>query len=154
MEVEEEQKIVTDDMASTSRSSASFSSDDEDEFFPFKCPETCFIEGLYFLSDSTILILLSGQEMRILDTQSFQPEGYDADKIHEKPKKSSKRLSVSSAVDGKSLHLEELETGIRYPPVVKSEHGSFSSAFPLYHQTLKYFNGKFVMMTTKGIQSC
>ena len=92
--------------------------------------------------------------MRILDTQSFQPEGYDADKIHEKPKKSGKRLSVSSAVDGKSLHLEELETGIRCTTVVKSDHGSFSSAFPLYQQTLKYFNGKFVMMTTKGIQSC
>lgn len=91
---------------------------DQDEFMAFRHPEFCFIEGLYFLSDSTILILLSGQEMRILDTQSFEPQGYDADKLLAKPKKVN-RMSVTSAVDGRDLHLEELESGIKCAPVLK-----------------------------------
>jgi hypothetical protein len=131
MEVEEESKKSEDKFAP----SLAFdipNTDVEDEFLAFKYPDTCYIEGLHFLSDSTILILLSGLEMRILDTQSFQPEGYDADGIVNKPRNSNKRLSVSSAVDGKGLHIEELETGIRCTQVVKSEHGSYSDSFPLY----------------------
>jgi hypothetical protein len=81
MEVEEESKR---NEPKTTKSSVKLQ-DDEDQFLAFKQPETCYIEGLYFLSDSTILILLSGQEMRILDTQSFRPEGYDADYLVNNP---------------------------------------------------------------------
>lgn len=42
-----------------------------------------YIEALYFLSDSTILMLLSGQEIRVLDTQAFIPEQYDAERIYD-----------------------------------------------------------------------
>jgi hypothetical protein len=76
MEVEEEAKQLISE-ASTRDSS------DEDPFLAFKQPNTSYIEGLFFLSDSTILILLSNNEMRILDTQSFNPENYDAERIAE-----------------------------------------------------------------------
>jgi hypothetical protein len=39
-----------------------------DEFEAFRQSDACYIEALFFLSDSTLLVLLSGQEMRILDT--------------------------------------------------------------------------------------
>ena len=39
-----------------------------DEFEAFRQSNACYIEALFFLSDSTLLVLLSGQEMRILDT--------------------------------------------------------------------------------------
>lgn len=54
MEVEEESK------KNDSKKSVKLQDDDEDQFLAFKQPEICYIEGLYFLSDSTILILLSG----------------------------------------------------------------------------------------------
>ena len=38
------------------------------DFDSFKAYDTAFIEAIHFLSDSTLLILLSGQEIRILDT--------------------------------------------------------------------------------------
>jgi len=31
-------------------------------------PDTALIQAIYFLSDSTLIIILSGQEIRILDT--------------------------------------------------------------------------------------
>lgn len=39
-------------------------------------------------------------------------------------------------------------------PLIKSEHHEFTNSFPLYQQTLKFFNGKFVLMTVKGLQQC
>ena len=38
------------------------------DFSAFTYYNTCYIEGLYFMSDSTLMVLLSGQEIRILDT--------------------------------------------------------------------------------------
>lgn len=52
-----------------------------DEFEAFKQLDTCYIEAMFFLSDSTLLVLLSGLEMRILDTQNFRPEAYDPERI-------------------------------------------------------------------------
>lgn len=37
-------------------------------FRAFNMPETALIQAIYFLSDSTLMIILSGQEIRILDT--------------------------------------------------------------------------------------
>ena len=54
---------------------------DSDEFEAFKQLNACYIEAMFFLSDSTLLVLLSGHEMRILDTQMFVPEAYDPERI-------------------------------------------------------------------------
>jgi hypothetical protein len=112
---------------------------------------------MFFLSDSTLLVLLSGHEMRILDTQNFRPEAYDPERImaQKQSRLSIKRESLQiSGQNNTTLYPEELEIGIRCARVLKSECGKYSNNFPMYQQTLKYFGGKFVGMTTKGIQGC
>lgn len=37
-------------------------------FEAFMHPQMCNVEALFFLSDSTLMVLLSGQEIRVLDT--------------------------------------------------------------------------------------
>lgn len=68
----------------TTRSSSSEDpAKNEAIFEAFKHPSMYSIEALFFLSDSTLLMLLSGQEIRILDTQAFIPQQYDAELIYE-----------------------------------------------------------------------
>ena len=86
------------------------------DFLAFQHSDTCYIESMIFLSDSTLLIFLSGSEIRILDTQSFLPEHYDADRIFANP------LGVKRQSSKQTLPFpEELEAGIQCTPVLKPE---------------------------------
>jgi len=42
--------------------------DNEKIFRAFSLPDVAFIQAIEFISDSTLMIVLSGQEIRILDT--------------------------------------------------------------------------------------
>ena len=85
----------------------------------FEDSQNSYIEALFFLSDSTILILLSGQEIRILDTQAFYPEKYEAEILHQRLKKINRK--VIFGIDGSLQYPEELERGIRCAKVLKPQ---------------------------------
>lgn len=66
------------------------------------------------------MIILSGQEIRILDTQCFQPSEYDAEKIMTSPPR-----VLNNKFD---QTLEELESGIRCEEILSQELLGFSSS--------------------------
>eukprot|EP00347_Sterkiella_histriomuscorum_P024298 403331615 len=102
-----------------------------------------FIEAVQFLSDSTLMVITQSQEIRVLHTSSFHPETYDADKVKKQTKNSLRQTPIPprSSV--------EIEHGLRLPSVMKSEYGG-----GLFNQTIKFFESKLVVLTSKNIQSC
>ena len=46
------------------------------------------IEMLHFISDSTLMAITTSQEIRVLNSSSFNPETYDADRIKQQTKNS------------------------------------------------------------------
>jgi len=50
---------------------------------------------------------------------------------------------------------EELEIGVRCARIFTAENLGLTDAdYPLFLQTMKFFGGKLVLMTEKGLQAC
>jgi hypothetical protein len=85
----------------------------------------------------------------VVDTQSFLPAHYDAEQIYEGSAVINKRANTLEQ------HPTELQNEIRCAEVLRSENLGFPpSMFPVYIQTLRFMQGKLILMTTKGLQGC
>lgn len=101
------------------------------------------IEMLQFISDSTLLVITTSQELRVLNTSSFHPETYDADRIKQQTKNSLRSAPLQPKQS------PEIEHALRLPSALKSEWGG-----NFFNQTVKFFESKLVVLTTKNIQTC
>ena len=99
------------------------------------------IEGLSFLSNSTLLVLTRGNTLRIMNTELFRPEEFYS-YMHRRLKLYKKGIKV----DDSDHRISELGDEMRIDPIKPSMFGV------KYIQTFKFFNGLGFILNEFAIQ--
>lgn len=96
-----------------------------------------YIESIHFISESTIIVLTRGNEIRVLNTEHFHPEEFYADM----------ERKIKAISEGKQVYVEAEDfkkAEIAEEVIVDSIKPSM---FGLrYHQTFKFFKGMGVIL--------